>query len=443
MVAWGSILEVHRRAEGHIQKNRAYLVGQGPNGQVYKQLEIPKYRSGGVWQSEISVALATLIRFPIRYLPSDSSVSADSLDDEQLVRLLNELSRFFPSVFANPQLEPFQRFKGAADSQGRIGVLFKDDGGQHAFVDRRLLPMGWLQLAGVLAFLRACEHGSLILLDEPDRHLHPSLQRTMLEIVANERRRLDAQVVLATHSSVLLNPELCGQVGAKVIVAARGRCEELTDNRRILDDLGVTSGDLVQANGLIWVEGPSDRIYIKSWLERRAEVRGMRAPIERVHFGFVTYGGALLKYLTLADDDSQRVAIRSINQNFVVVIDRDLPASSTEQIGLEKQRLLTEATALGQSEFVWITQGYTIENYLPDHYSRWISTDATGRTGVRGLSKVELASRFRDKEKYWSSCCASETDLEQHIDKLLDMIEQWQTPQEYIQPAFLPPWLRD
>jgi hypothetical protein len=33
--------------------------------------------------------------------------------------------------------------------------------------------------------------------------------------------------------------------------------------------------------------------------------------------------------------------------------------------------------------------------------------------------------------------------LEQHIDRLLELIENWQTPQENIKPAFLPPWLRD
>lgn len=29
-----------------------------------------------------------------------------------------------------------------------------------------------------------------------------------------------------------------------------------------LDDLGVKASDLLQANGIIWVEGPSDRAYI-------------------------------------------------------------------------------------------------------------------------------------------------------------------------------------
>ncbi len=72
------------------------------------------------------------------------------------------------------------------------------------------------------------------------------------------------------------------------------------DAHRILDDLGVMSGDLVQANGLIWVEGPSDRIYIRTWMESLSRSRGQPAPIERVHYAFVSYGGTLLNHLSLS-----------------------------------------------------------------------------------------------------------------------------------------------
>ena len=33
----------------------------------------------------------------------------------------------------------------------------------------------------------------------------------------------------------------------------------------MLNDLDVRASDLLQSNGIIWVEGPSDRIYIKRW----------------------------------------------------------------------------------------------------------------------------------------------------------------------------------
>lgn len=35
-------------------------------------------------------------------------------------------------------------------------------------------------------------------------------------------------------------------------------------------DLGYRPSDLLQANAIIWVEGPSDRIYINHWLDQQA-----------------------------------------------------------------------------------------------------------------------------------------------------------------------------
>ena len=39
--------------------------------------------------------------------------------------------------------------------------------------------------------------------------------------------------------------------------------EELRDV--LVDDLGIKASDILQSNGIIWVEGPSDRIYINKF----------------------------------------------------------------------------------------------------------------------------------------------------------------------------------
>ena len=420
----------------------AYIVGCRGQDVVSEQVLLPKYHAAGAWRDTVGQIVSRVPAIGVRYLSAVQQSPGMGIDDQALVALLNELSPHFPSVFANPQMAPFRLFEGAAAGEGRIGVFFKDDCGQHAFVHRDNLPLGWLQLASVLAFIRGCTPGSLILLDEPDRHLHPSLQRAMLELVAAESRKRGAQVVLATHSAVLTNPELCASAGAGVWVAARGRCEPLSDNRRVLDDLGVTSGDLVQANGIIWVEGPSDRLYLKTWLELRARALGQVPPVERVHYVFVSFGGALIKHLTLADALEERVAIRSINRNFAMVIDRDLPQSPGGIPEAEKRRLLAEADALACSDAVWITEGYTVEDYLPPEFiANRLNHDAAGRTRVIG-SKVDLAARFRREASDWESGFAPGSDLPVRIDDLLHRIAAWQTPQEVITPAFIPPWLR-
>jgi len=424
--------------------NTAILVAQSAEVHRAAQLLLPKYLCDGEWRQGIQDILNEIVGCPIHHLSATGRHPGDELDDATLVALLNELSPHFPSVFHNPQLAPFKLFQGAATEPGRIGVLFRDDTSQHAFVHRSVLPLGWLQIASVLGFMRRCGEGSLILLDEPDRHLHPSLQRVMLEVIAAERGRLGAQLVLATHSAVLCNPELAARVGAKTVVAARGRCEVLSDARRVLDDLGVTSGDLVQANGIIWVEGPSDRIYIKAWLELLASHLGRPAPIERVHYAFVSYGGALLKHLSLADETQDIVDLRAVNRNFFLVIDRDLPQDDKREIGAEKKRLLEEAEHLGHGPEIWITQHYTIESYLPPQWEacrRFVETLENGRTRVAGIGKVELATRFRNEMRNWTSSFRPDTDLPDRIAGLLALIDAWQTPQENIPVDFLPPYL--
>jgi energy-coupling factor transporter ATP-binding protein EcfA2 len=405
-----------------------------------------KYGDPGDWVGPLQSLVDDLVRVSVDHYPATGGYPADELDDAALVSLLNELSPHFPSVFANSKLAPFNLFRGAADAPGRIGILFKDDTSQHGFVHRNSLPLGWLQIVSVLAFMRRCQSGALILLDEPDRHLHPSLQRVMLEMIATEGRRLNAQIIVATHSSVLTNPELGRRVGAKVVVVARGRCEELVDARRVLDDLGVTSGDLVQANGLIWVEGPSDRIYLKSWIELCARAKGVAVPIERVHYAFVSYGGALLKHLALTDASSEKLDLRAVNRNFFVMVDRDMPAASLEPLAAEKLRFLREAEALNRLPGIWVTQHYTIESYLPEAWDgkrRFVVTTPEGRTRVIGIDKVDLASRFQREATRWEESFGAETDVPERISNLLAMIQDWQTPQEVIRTTFLPPFLQD
>jgi hypothetical protein len=110
----------------------------------------------------------------------------------------------------------------------------------------------------------------------------------------------------------------------------------------------------------------------------------------------------------------------------------------------EKSRFLAEAAALDAEQQIWITQGYTIESYLPANWpmtARHIVRSG-GRIRVQGISKVELANRFASAHLVWTASYASNSDLPEKITRLNDQISAWQTPQEVIEPPFLPPFLR-
>jgi len=62
--------------------------------------------------------------------------------------------------------------------------------------------------------------------------------------------------------------------------------KNFVDNKGILDDLDIRSSDLLQSNGVIWLEGPSDRIYLKKWIELFSDIELK----EGLHYQCVFYG---------------------------------------------------------------------------------------------------------------------------------------------------------
>jgi len=410
------------------------ILAQGKNLACKEQFQLPKYmQQMGKWKTKIQSILDKLIDLKIEFFPAMGPLLANTLTDNELIEILNELSPHFPSVYANPEIKPFIIFNvNDAPNPGKIGVLYKDDLGQHSFVDRKTLPLGWLQLVSLLYFMRGCEDGSLILLDEPDRHLHSSLQRVMLDIIHKYQEQKKIQVIIATHSSVLLNPELIKNYNAKLLLAARGQLSELSDARQALDDLGVVSGDLVQSNGIIWVEGPSDRIYINTWLKLYAQSNNLRELIEGANYSIVSYGGALIKHLTIADNEPDKVNIRRINSNWYIVIDSDL-TNPEQPLKEEKKRFFDEAESIKQEKNIWITDDYTIEAYLPNEFAPFIRRE-NGRLIVLG-TKVELAKKFRNQTKNWENSFSG-IEIPKRIGELYNTINNWQTPHEIIEPIY-------
>jgi hypothetical protein len=121
-------------------------------------------------------------------------------------------------------------------------------------------------------------------------------------------------------------------------------------------ELGYRASDIIQSNAIVWVEGSTDRIYLKYWL------KGM-APdlIEGTHFSIMFYGGRLLSYLSATDDEIEDfIQLRNLNRHAAILIDSDKPSANSD-INDTKKRIIEEFTSSG---FAWLTKGREIENYL-------------------------------------------------------------------------------
>lgn len=215
----------------------------------------------------------------------------------------------------------------------------------------------------ILAAAATLLENTILCVEEPELHLHPLLQKKLVKYLADSTNN---QYFFTTHSAHLLDAveseifHVTQENGASIVNAIASTKER----SNICNDLGYKASDILQANCIIWVEGPSDRIYLNYWI--RAKNNNL---IEGVHYSIMFYGGRLFSHLTAQDSDeledrvSDFISVRNLNRNTVIVFDSD-KENSRARINLTKQRLKNEFNSgVG---FAWVTKGREVENYL-DH----------------------------------------------------------------------------
>jgi predicted ATP-dependent endonuclease of OLD family len=133
---------------------------------------------------------------------------------------------------------------------------------------------------------------------------------------------------------------------------------KIGDRHALLADLGIRPSQLWLANTVVWVEGPSDVIYMRRLLGDVAEDL-----LEGRDFAFSMYGGALLAHVGI--DGSSRpslVSLFSIALHNVVIADRD--GAESDPLKDRVQNLIDESkTVLGESA-VFITPCREVENLV-------------------------------------------------------------------------------
>lgn len=199
--------------------------------------------------------------------------------------------------------------------------------------------------------------------EELENNLHPAMQRKLFEYIYEFAEMHDVQVFITTHSHVAINAFYDkDDAGIFHVYKQDGRAfvkriESYLDKTRILDDLDVKASDLLQSNGIIWVEGPSDRVYIKHWLDLYFPDRF----VEGVHYQFLYYGGRLLSQYS-AEEVTELISVIKTNRNAVIVMDSD-KRNRNARLNDTKKRIIAEFDALGMMS--WVTKGKEIENYIP------------------------------------------------------------------------------
>ncbi|MEL7060376.1 MAG: AAA family ATPase [Acidobacteriota bacterium] len=172
------------------------------------------------------------------------------------------------------------------DARGEISMEYREG---RATLDLTSAGRGLQQTLLLLAYMHA-HPGSVLLFDEPDAHLEILRQRQIYNTLTEGAERAGSQLLIASHSEVLLNEAADRDV---VLSFVRGRPKRIDDRGELsqvakaLKSIGWEAYQQAeQAGWVLYLEGATDLAILRAW----AELLGHPAA-EALHRPFVEYVG--------------------------------------------------------------------------------------------------------------------------------------------------------
>lgn len=190
----------------------------------------------------------------------------------------------------------------------------------------------------------------VFLLEEPELHLHPTLQRKLIDNLC----RNVGQLVVSTHSPTTVN-EIQAHGGSVFRTGLQDGATQIHEVKTGLDllktlaGIGVSAGDILQAHKVLWVEGPTDIPVFKKWLFTNPKRSSQNVAV--VHLG-----GAAMFSANVNPTD-----LVNLNPNALVIIDSE-KASVTAPV--ETRRLTFQSKCVAANLDCRIAERRATENYL-------------------------------------------------------------------------------
>lgn len=206
-----------------------------------------------------------------------------------------------------------------------------------SFIDAKDCGLGLQDLLVMLFFAMHPDYRTLMI-EEPESHLHPEIQKKLLFFLRNST---DKQVFLTTHSNVFLNNAFVDRVlftsfDNSVVI------DDATSRASILDDLGYSVTDNLVSDIVILVEGPSDVPVVEEFLIKLGLYESYDTKLWPL-------GGDIMDQLDLS--------VLAQSYSLIALLDND-PGS--DRI---RKRFIENCEANGIP--VFRLQRYSIENYFP------------------------------------------------------------------------------
>ncbi|NFQ66371.1 AAA family ATPase [Clostridium sporogenes] len=198
----------------------------------------------------------------------------------------------------------------------------------------------------------------LFFIEEPELYLHPGLQRKMIEIFLHEDFT-SYQYFMTSHSNHLLDLTL--DIKNISVYKFYKQIDDKNDNFEkeanflvenvsnddisVLELLGVNNSSIFLSNCTIWVEGITDRLYIRKYLDIYQKEKLKNGEISEIYFedinySFLEYSGGNITHWDFIDDTKGELSpmkhAKICNKIFLIA---DSDGYNTLKDGMKTERL--------------------------------------------------------------------------------------------------------
>lgn len=277
----------------------------------------------------------------------------------------------------------------------------------------------------------------LFFIEEPELYLHPGLQRKIIEIFLHSEFS-EYQYFMTTHSNHLLDltldltnisvykfyKEIDSSDGLEK--DAKFLIENVNDgDTSVLQILGVNNSSIFLSNCTIWVEGITDRLYIRKFLSIYQKEKFENKKIDKIysediHYSFLEYSGGNITHWDFLDSSEGILApmkhTRICNKIFLIA---DSDGYNTSEDGRKFERLKTLKSYFGDK--FYCLNAKEIENILaPNIIKSTVQKLKDGR--VKDSDKDQDGKLFNEVE--FSIEDYKQINLGEFInDKIIERIE--------------------
>jgi len=196
-------------------------------------------------------------------------------DFSQIDQDYRTLYQWYPGSFAKMQELLAEYFPEltladkALDQDAETGLPVFKENNKAILIDR--LGSGFRKIFVILLYALHPNY-PVLLLDEPEAHLHPALIKKLTSVLSS---RVTNQIVLTTHSTLFIRPDNLhnlirvvrdGQLGTHYF--SLNTHGDQIDRQRLIQELNADNLEMFFADKVLLVEGVSDRLLMRGLMDR-------------------------------------------------------------------------------------------------------------------------------------------------------------------------------